>query len=84
RLGEHDLGHLDGTEQLRLAQRLIRHPGYNHTTKEHDLMLVQLRRPVTLRPAVQTLALGTRCPAPRTPCLVSGWGTTSTPQSMDP
>ncbi|NXK53240.1 TRY1 protein, partial [Chauna torquata] len=81
RLGEYDLGRLDGTEQLRLARRLIRHPNYNYTTQEHDLMLVQLRRPATLGPSVQTLALGTRCPAPSTPCLVSGWGTTSSPKS---
>ncbi|XP_035170022.1 kallikrein-15-like [Oxyura jamaicensis] len=84
RLGEYDLGHLDGTEQFRLASRLVRHPGYNHTTKEHDLMLVQLRRPANLGPAVRTLPLGTRCPAPGTPCLVSGWGTTTSPQGTKP
>ncbi|XP_040399418.1 kallikrein-15-like isoform X2 [Cygnus olor] len=84
RLGEYNLGSLDGTEQFRLASRLVRHPRYNYTTKEHDLMLVQLRRPVNLGPAVRILPLGTRCPAAGTPCLVSGWGTTTSPQASFP
>lgn len=84
RLGEYNLGSLDGTEQFRLASRLVLHPRYNHTTKEHDLMLVQLHRPANLGPAVQILPLGTRCPAASTPCLVSGWGTTTSPQASFP
>nr|XP_047911863.1 transmembrane protease serine 9-like [Anser cygnoides] len=84
RLGEYNLGSLDGTEQFRLASRLVLHPRYNHTTKEHDLMLVQLRRPANLGPAVQILPLGTRCPTASTPCLVSGWGTTTSPQASFP
>uniref|UniRef100_A0A8C3C801 Peptidase S1 domain-containing protein n=1 Tax=Cairina moschata TaxID=8855 RepID=A0A8C3C801_CAIMO len=84
RLGEYDLGRLDGTEQFRLVNRLVRHPRYNHTAKEHDLMLVQLRRPANLGPAVRVLPLATRCPAAGTPCLVSGWGTTTSPQGMKP
>uniref|UniRef100_A0A8C3CB32 Peptidase S1 domain-containing protein n=1 Tax=Cairina moschata TaxID=8855 RepID=A0A8C3CB32_CAIMO len=82
RLGEYDLGRLDGTEQFRLVNRLVRHPRYNHTAKEHDLMLVQLRRPANLGPAVRVLPLATRCPAAGTPCLVSGWGTTTSPQEV--
>ncbi|XP_068779499.1 kallikrein-15-like [Struthio camelus] len=84
RLGEHDLGCLEGSEQLRLAGRLIRHPGYNRLTKEHDLMLVKLRRAAVPGPSVQPLGLSTSCPAPGTPCLVSGWGTTRSPQRAFP
>ena len=84
RLGEHNLRRLDGTEQLRLSLRLYPHPKYDPITREHDLMLIRLRRPASLGPAVRPLALGTRCPTAGTRCHISGWGSTTSPKSMTP
>ena len=53
-------------------------------TREHDLMLIRLRRPASLGPAVRPLALGTRCPTAGTRCHISGWGSTTSPKSMTP
>eukprot|EP00076_Gallus_gallus_P032052 XP_024997590.1 kallikrein-14-like [Gallus gallus] len=84
RLGEHNLRRLDGTEQLRLSLRLYPHPKYDPITREHDLMLIRLRRPASLGPAVRPLALGTRCPTAGTRCHISGWGSTTSPKRTFP
>uniref|UniRef100_A0A493SXF0 Peptidase S1 domain-containing protein n=1 Tax=Anas platyrhynchos platyrhynchos TaxID=8840 RepID=A0A493SXF0_ANAPP len=80
RLGENDLGQAEGTEQERGVLRAFRHPAYDPTTLDNDLLLLQLDRPVRLSRAVQPLALPRSCARPGTSCLVSGWGTVTTPQ----
>uniref|UniRef100_A0A8B9C753 Peptidase S1 domain-containing protein n=1 Tax=Anser brachyrhynchus TaxID=132585 RepID=A0A8B9C753_9AVES len=80
RLGENDLGQAEGTEQERRVLRAFRHPAFNPTTLDNDLMLLQLDRPARLSRAVQPLALPRSCAPPGTTCLVSGWGTVTTPQ----
>uniref|UniRef100_A0A8B9C6E1 Peptidase S1 domain-containing protein n=1 Tax=Anser brachyrhynchus TaxID=132585 RepID=A0A8B9C6E1_9AVES len=75
RLGENDLGQAEGTEQERRVLRAFRHPAFNPTTLDNDLMLLQLDRPARLSRAVQPLALPRSCAPPGTTCLVSGWGT---------
>uniref|UniRef100_A0A669R4P8 Peptidase S1 domain-containing protein n=1 Tax=Phasianus colchicus TaxID=9054 RepID=A0A669R4P8_PHACC len=44
-------------------------------------MLIRLRRPVVVGPAVRPLPLGTTCPTPGTKCHISGWGTITSPKS---
>ncbi|XP_062996665.1 trypsin-like [Elgaria multicarinata webbii] len=80
RLGEHDLKRLDWTEQLKLASKVIVHPGYDPQTKNNDIMLVKLLTPVCLNNNVKILSLPNSCPVPGTRCLISGWGTTTSPQ----
>uniref|UniRef100_A0A8B9C6D3 Peptidase S1 domain-containing protein n=1 Tax=Anser brachyrhynchus TaxID=132585 RepID=A0A8B9C6D3_9AVES len=82
RLGENDLGQAEGTEQERRVLRAFRHPAFNPTTLDNDLMLLQLDRPARLSRAVQPLALPRSCAPPGTTCLVSGWGTVTTPQEL--
>uniref|UniRef100_A0A8D2L2U6 Peptidase S1 domain-containing protein n=1 Tax=Varanus komodoensis TaxID=61221 RepID=A0A8D2L2U6_VARKO len=82
RLGEHSLSKIDWTEQIKLATKVIVHPGYNPRTKNNDIMLIKLLIPACLTKNVQPLSLPTRCPVPGTKCLVSGWGTTTSPQGM--
>ncbi|XP_035428151.2 LOW QUALITY PROTEIN: kallikrein-14-like [Cygnus atratus] len=80
RLGENDLEQAEGTEQERRVLRAFRHPAFDPTTLDNDLLLLQLDRPVRLSRAVQPLALPRSCAPPGTTCLVSGWGTVTTPQ----
>uniref|UniRef100_A0A8D2L1Z1 Peptidase S1 domain-containing protein n=1 Tax=Varanus komodoensis TaxID=61221 RepID=A0A8D2L1Z1_VARKO len=84
RLGEHSLSKIDWTEQIKLATKVIVHPGYNPRTKNNDIMLIKLLIPACLTKNVQPLSLPTRCPVPGTKCLVSGWGTTTSPQATFP
>ncbi|KAL1769341.1 kallikrein-5 [Sigmodon hispidus] len=74
RLGEHNLRKHDGPEQLRSVSRIIPHPGYEARTHRHDIMLLQLLKPVRLSAQVRPVALPTRCPFPGEDCVVSGWG----------
>ncbi|GAB0200453.1 trypsin-like [Grus japonensis] len=80
RLGENDLQQREGTEQDRLVVKVIPHPAFDPTTLDNDLMLLKLNRPVGLGRAVRPLPLPRACAAPGTTCLVSGWGTVTTPQ----
>uniref|UniRef100_A0A8B9EKE9 Peptidase S1 domain-containing protein n=1 Tax=Anser cygnoides TaxID=8845 RepID=A0A8B9EKE9_ANSCY len=48
RLGENDLGQAEGTEQERRVLRAFRHPAFDPTTLDNDLMLLQLDRPARL------------------------------------
>uniref|UniRef100_A0A8C0JC68 Peptidase S1 domain-containing protein n=1 Tax=Chelonoidis abingdonii TaxID=106734 RepID=A0A8C0JC68_CHEAB len=84
RLGEHNIQHLDWTEQLRLSEKMIRHPGYNSASKDNDIMLIKLLTPANLNKNVQPLELPTSCPSPKEECVVSGWGTTKSPQLYFP
>ncbi|NXK85284.1 TRY2 protein, partial [Amazona guildingii] len=80
RLGENDLQQAEGTEQNRLVAKAIPHPNFNPTTLDNDLLLLKLERPVVLGRAVRPLALPRSCAPAGTTCLVSGWGTVTTPQ----
>ncbi|XP_077605220.1 kallikrein-11 [Crocuta crocuta] len=83
-LGEHNLQRQDGCEQTRMATESFPHPDFNNSlpNKDHrnDIMLVKLATAAIITRAVQPLRLSTRCVTPGTRCLISGWGTTSSPQ----
>ncbi|NWQ84852.1 KLK15 protein, partial [Columbina picui] len=80
RLGESDLERAEGTEQERRGVLSIPHPQYDPSTLRHDLLLVKLDRPARLGPPVRPLPLPHRCAPPGATCLVSGWGTVTTPK----
>lgn len=83
-LGMHSLQRQDGWEQIRRATESFPHPDFNNSVpnKDHrnDIMLVKMVSPAILTWAVRPLKLSSRCVAPGTRCLISGWGTTSSPQ----
>nr|XP_020859381.1 kallikrein-11-like isoform X3 [Phascolarctos cinereus] len=83
-LGAHNLQRPDSCEQRRMATVSIPHPGFNGSlpNKDHrnDIMLVKLKAPVMLTRAVQPLRLPEHCATPGSRCLISGWGTTTSPQ----
>ncbi|XP_061875756.1 trypsin-like [Colius striatus] len=80
RLGENNLQQSEGTEQNRLVAKVIPHPAFNPSTLDSDLMLLKLQRPVELTRAVRPLPLPRSCAPPGSSCLVSGWGTVTSPQ----
>ncbi|NXN98363.1 KLK11 protein, partial [Rhinopomastus cyanomelas] len=80
RVGENDLQQREGTEQERGVSLALPHPRFNPSTLDSDLMLLRLQRPVVLGPAVQPLPLPQACAPPGTACLVSGWGTLTSPK----
>jgi len=60
--------------------KAIPHPAFNPATLDNDLLLLKLDRPATLGRAVQPLPLPASCVPPGATCLVSGWGTVTSPQ----
>uniref|UniRef100_A0A452TZR2 Kallikrein related peptidase 11 n=1 Tax=Ursus maritimus TaxID=29073 RepID=A0A452TZR2_URSMA len=83
-LGEHNLQRRDGCEQTRMAMESFPHPDFNNSlpNKDHrnDIMLVKMETAAFITRAVRPLTLSSRCVTPGTRCLISGWGTTSSPQ----
>ncbi|NXV80192.1 KLK14 protein, partial [Atlantisia rogersi] len=80
RLGENDLQRPEGTEQQRLVTKAIPYPTFDPDTLDNDLMLLRLDRPVVFNDAIRPLPLPSSCPTPGTTCLVSGWGTITSPK----
>uniref|UniRef100_A0A4W6BM43 trypsin n=1 Tax=Lates calcarifer TaxID=8187 RepID=A0A4W6BM43_LATCA len=76
RMGEHNIGVSESSEQYISASRIIRHPYFNRYTLENDIMLLKLSKPATLNQYVQPVALPTSCAPAGTMCKVSGWGNT--------
>ncbi|KAM4874510.1 trypsin-5-like isoform 2-T2 [Thomomys bottae] len=76
RLGEHNIRVLEGNEQFITATKTIRHPSFNSTTLNNDIMLIKLASPVTINSQVAPVALPTSCAPAGTQCLISGWGNT--------
>ncbi|XP_053255785.1 trypsin-like [Podarcis raffonei] len=74
-LGENSLLSFEGTEQLKIGIKAIRHPFYNSFNKDNDIMLVKLLTPIRLTDSVQPLALPSSCVDPGSYCVVAGWGT---------
>eukprot|EP00070_Physeter_catodon_P024892 XP_023988161.1 kallikrein-14 isoform X4 [Physeter catodon] len=78
-LGKHNLRIWEVTQQVLRVVRQVPHPQYNSRTMDNDLMLLQLERPARLWRAVRPSAVASSCASAGTPCLVSGWGTISSP-----
>ncbi|XP_054444396.1 kallikrein-8 [Pteronotus mesoamericanus] len=83
-LGDHRLQ--NGPEQERAVAQSIPHPCYNSNSNnhKHDLMLIRLRDPASLGPKVKPINLTDHCPQAGQKCIVSGWGTISSPQENFP
>ncbi|XP_005313284.2 trypsin-like [Chrysemys picta bellii] len=77
RLGEHNLWHLDWSEQLTMSSRVIPHPLYNSSTSQNNIMLVKLLVPAIMNSKVEPLPLPRNCPRPDSTCVLAGWGTSA-------
>ncbi|KAG5201072.1 hypothetical protein JEQ12_005606 [Ovis aries] len=84
RLGAHSLQRQEGCEQTRTATESFPHPDFNNSlpNRDHrnDIMLVKMRTPAHLTWAVRPLTVSPCCVAAGANCLISGWGTMSSPQ----
>ncbi|XP_068944923.1 kallikrein-7-like [Petaurus breviceps papuanus] len=83
-LGKHRLTQNERGSQVIRATRSYRHPQYSTTTHVNDLMLIKLPRAARLGPNIRPITLPSRCASPGTSCTVSGWGTTTSPDSTYP
>uniref|UniRef100_A0A8C3V2D0 Peptidase S1 domain-containing protein n=1 Tax=Catharus ustulatus TaxID=91951 RepID=A0A8C3V2D0_CATUS len=82
RLGEDDLSRREGTEQERRVVQAVPHPRFNPVTLDSDLALLRLDRPAVTNRAVRPLRLPQSCAPAGASCLLSGWGTVTTPQGQ--
>lgn len=81
RLGHHSLSPMyESGQQLFQGIKSIAHPGYSHPGHSNDLMLIKLNKRIRETPYVRPINIASCCPSAGTSCLVSGWGTTSSPQ----
>ncbi|MXQ93059.1 hypothetical protein E5288_WYG017627 [Bos mutus] len=83
-LGKHNLKIPEATQQVLRVVRKVPHPRYNSRTNDNDLMLLQLERPARLGPRVRPISVASSCARVGSSCLVSGWGTISSPVARYP
>ncbi|XP_042610451.1 trypsin-3-like [Cyprinus carpio] len=76
-LGRHNLKTNENTEQNIKVEKIIPFPKYNDSPKNNDIMLIKLKKPVTLNEYVKPIRLPEKCPSVGEKCLVSGWGRTA-------
>ncbi|XP_036881901.1 kallikrein-5 [Manis javanica] len=67
-------------QQLFRGIKSIPYPGYTYPGHSNDLMLIKLDKKARITRAVRPISISSHCPSPGSSCLVSGWGTTSSPQ----
>ncbi|XP_019513717.1 PREDICTED: kallikrein-5 [Hipposideros armiger] len=80
RLGHHSLSPTyESSQQLFSGVKSIPHPGYTHPGHSNDVMLIKLNRRIHETQDVKPINISSHCPAAGTRCMVSGWGTVSSP-----
>ncbi|XP_069805148.1 trypsin-like [Dendropsophus ebraccatus] len=84
RLGEHNLTEEEGTEQFTYAVKICPHENYCMRTYDNDIMLLKLASPAIINDYVTTISLPSGPLEDFTTCLISGWGTTTSPEEMYP
>ncbi|KAJ1132114.1 hypothetical protein NDU88_010443 [Pleurodeles waltl] len=83
-LGDHNLVEYEGTEQYTYAEEMCPHPNFCSYTYENDIMLLKLATPAVFNEYVAEIPLASTCPPTGTICLVSGWGTLTSPEETYP
>ncbi|XP_072463835.1 kallikrein-8 isoform X2 [Notamacropus eugenii] len=84
-LGVQNLQNPESSEQKFKVVKSVPHPCHNESNgNSHDLMLLRLQKPVKVNDQVKPVGLPSHCPQPAQKCIVSGWGTTTSPRENFP
>nr|XP_056721065.1 trypsin-3-like [Euleptes europaea] len=77
--GEYSLSTFEGTEQIFRPARMVVHPDYSATSKNADIMLIKLNKPISYSASVSIVPLPQQGATVRNGrlCQVSGWGYTT-------
>ncbi|XP_034609030.1 trypsin-3-like isoform X1 [Trachemys scripta elegans] len=77
--GEYSLSTFEGTEQIFRPSRMVVHPDYSSASKNADIMLIKLNRPLVHNAFVSIVPLPQQGAVVREGrfCQVSGWGYTT-------
>ncbi|XP_074153753.1 kallikrein-5 [Sminthopsis crassicaudata] len=79
-LGRHRLhGYVANQRNLR-GVHSFPHPNFTRPAHSNDLMLIKLNRKVSESKNIKAINISTQAPTTGAKCLVSGWGTTNSPQ----
>ncbi|XP_005413025.2 PREDICTED: transmembrane protease serine 9-like [Chinchilla lanigera] len=62
--------------QMIEANFSVQHPKYVAPSKDNDVMLIKLSKPVEQSDTIRTIRIATKCPETGAMCSVSGWGRT--------
>ncbi|XP_054854864.1 kallikrein-14-like [Eublepharis macularius] len=84
RLGVTDMAASESNEQQRRAMTFVAHPNYDPVSKDNDIMMIKLSSLVDINDRVQPINVANECAAPGTRCLVTGWGTVTSPKPTIP
>ncbi|NWH94054.1 GRAA protein, partial [Aegithalos caudatus] len=85
-LGAHSTTKSEKEQQIFQIKKLIQYPCYDPSTKENDIMLLQLQGKAKFNKFVQPIPLPTSDddPKPGRVCTVAGWGTTKNGMNRAP
>jgi len=75
--GEHDRSKDEGSEMQIKGDSIYIHPDWDHTTRDNDVALVQLRRPALLGKYIQPACYPSGDLPVGTECYITGWGVTA-------
>ncbi|XP_078002381.1 uncharacterized protein LOC110220046 [Phascolarctos cinereus] len=78
-LGRYRLHGYEADQKILLGIQSFPHPNYTRPAHSNDLMLIKLNRKVLDTKGIKPINITTQAPITGAQCLVSGWGTTSSP-----
>ncbi|XP_068944913.1 kallikrein-5 isoform X2 [Petaurus breviceps papuanus] len=79
-LGRYRLHGFEVGQKIFRGVQSFPHPNYTRPAHSNDLMLIKLNQRVLDTKAIKPINISTQAPIAGAWCLVSGWGTTSSPQ----
>ncbi|XP_074075624.1 kallikrein-5 [Macrotis lagotis] len=79
-LGRYCLHGSEESQKILSGVQSFPHPNYTRPAHSNDLMLIKLNTKVSVSKSIRPINISTQAPTAGTTCIVSGWGTTSSPQ----
>ncbi|XP_027716763.1 kallikrein-5 [Vombatus ursinus] len=79
-LGRYRLHGFQADQKILRGIQSFPHPNYTRPAHSNDLMLIKLNQKIVGKKGIKPINITTQAPTAGAQCLVSGWGTTSSPQ----